>query len=171
MKLQRIYLAALLGCALQAGGADAAEEKANRGKALFLSNKCVACHTISAEGIEKSKAADAEAAGEGKSEEAASRKGPPDLSSVGLRHDAAWLGKYLLKLEAKDGKKHLKKFRGTDEELGALAAWLASLKKEAAKKDEAPTSKEKRPDAAPSETPQDGEKKTPPAPEGDTSKS
>jgi mono/diheme cytochrome c family protein len=164
MRLHGIALAALL--ALQAGAA-AAEEKASPGKALFLANKCMACHTISTEGVEKSKAADAEAAAEGKSGEGASKKGPPDLSGVGLRHDAAWLGKYLLKLEAKDGKKHLKKFRGTDEELGVLSAWLASLKKEAAKK--APPAEEKEPDAAPSE--KEGEKKTPPTPEGDTSKS
>jgi mono/diheme cytochrome c family protein len=157
MRLHGIALAALL--ALQAGAA-AAEEKASPGKALFLANKCMACHTISTEGVEKSKAADAEAAAEGKSGEGASKKGPPDLSGVGLR-------KYLLKLEAKDGKKHLKKFRGTDEELGVLSAWLASLKKEAAKK--APPAEEKEPDAAPSE--KEGEKKTPPTPEGDTSKS
>lgn len=165
MKLHGITLAALL--ALQAGTASAAEEKASPGKALFVSSKCAACHTIATEGVEKSKAADAEAAAEAKPEEGASKKGPPDLSGVGLRHDAAWLGKYLLKLEAKDGKKHLKKFRGTDEELGVLTAWLAGLKKEAAKKD-APAGDEKKPDAAPSE--KEGEKKAP-TPEGDTSKS
>jgi hypothetical protein len=43
--------------------------------------------------------------------------------------------KYLQKLEAIKEKKHMKKLKGTDEELTQLAAWLASQKDaEAAKK-------------------------------------
>jgi hypothetical protein len=44
--------------------------------------------------------------------------------------EAAWMAKYLQRLEAKEGKKHLKKFRGTGDELGVLTEWLASLKHE-----------------------------------------
>jgi hypothetical protein len=96
---------------------------------------------VSKEGIEKKSSASAAAASAekgdaedgGEAEEASagkSKKKYPDLSGVGLTHDAAWLTKYLQKTEAKNGKKHMKKFRGTDEDLGVLTAWLASLKHE-----------------------------------------
>ena len=40
------------------------------------------------------------------------------------RHDAAWLKRFLNKQEALNGKKHLKTFTGTPQELDALIAWL-----------------------------------------------
>jgi mono/diheme cytochrome c family protein len=94
------------------------------GKAIFLENKCNTCHTIQAAGIEKRKAAGAEA------EEAKekSKVKPPDLSSVGLERKADWIGKFMMKTEAIKGEKHPRKFRGTEPELKVLASWLEAQK-------------------------------------------
>lgn len=85
------------------------------GKSIFVQNKCSTCHSITAQGIQK-----------GGGEEA--KKDAPDLSTVGKKHAADWITKYLLKKETLEGEKHLKKFKGPDEDLEALATWLASLK-------------------------------------------
>lgn len=151
------FVAVLAGALVWNAAAMSEEEKPNPGKELFLGNKCNSCHMVSAQGIEKRSA---EAADEAKGEKAenaeksddapaAEAKGKkyPDLSGVGLTRDAEWLGKYLMKLEAKDGKKHIKKFKGTDAELATLSGWLASLKdevkaEEGAKSEEAPKAEE-----------------------------
>lgn len=86
------------------------------GKVIFKDSKCGTCHSITAQGIAK--------AGEEKKEKAA-----PDLSDVGTKHKADWISKYLLKKETLNDDKHLKKFKGTDEELETLSNWLATLKK------------------------------------------
>lgn len=80
------------------------------GKALFLAQKCNLCHSVEPAGIERTS----------KSEK---MKGP-DLAGVGKRHDAEWTKKFLTKTEMLNGKKHLKEFKGTPEELDALVAWL-----------------------------------------------
>jgi cbb3-type cytochrome oxidase cytochrome c subunit len=130
------------------------------GKAIFLKNACNSCHSIAAQGIAKKpstsegeatatkEATPAEGAAAKEAaptKEAAAtteaaaagteKRKPPDLSAVGLERQADWMVKYLQKLEAIKEKKHMKKFKGTDEELTQLAAWLASQKDaEAAKK-------------------------------------
>jgi hypothetical protein len=113
------------------------EKKETPGKDLFVANKCNSCHMVSKEGIEGPAAASPEAADsveaaatEASTEAAPTKQRAPDLSGVGLAHEAAWMAKYLQRLEAKEGKKHLKKFRGTGDELGVLTEWLASLKHE-----------------------------------------
>lgn len=80
------------------------------GKALFLAQKCNLCHSVEPAGIERTS----------KSEK---MKGP-DLAGVAKRHDAEWTKKFLTKAEMLNGKKHLKEFKGTPEELDALVAWL-----------------------------------------------
>ncbi|MDP4198625.1 MAG: cytochrome c [Bacteroidota bacterium] len=90
---------------------------ASSGKAIFEQYKCSKCHTISSQGIER------------EGTPPAGGKLPPDLSGVGLRHDAAWMTKWLLKEEEQNGKKHMKKFTGPDDELKTLTTWLATLKK------------------------------------------
>lgn len=87
---------------------------ASDGKSIFLSNKCSTCHAIQAAGIARSTPATA--------------KAPPDLSKVGARHNAAWISSFLQKEQTLNGKKHALKFKGTDQELGVLAAWLGGLK-------------------------------------------
>jgi mono/diheme cytochrome c family protein len=86
------------------------------GKTIFKANKCSSCHGIKAQGISK-----------GESEEKNEKK-PPDLSAVGTKHTAEWISKYLLKKETIEGDKHLKKFKGSDEDLETLSTWLAALK-------------------------------------------
>jgi hypothetical protein len=51
-----------------------------------------------------------------------------DLSTVGSKHDATWIAKYLKGDEMLNGKKHAKMFGGSDADLKAIATWLASLK-------------------------------------------
>jgi mono/diheme cytochrome c family protein len=87
------------------------------GKAVFMAQKCNLCHGVEAEGI-ASKATSEKTKG-------------PDLSSVGLERDAAWIEKFLRREEKIDGKVHKKETKATDQELKALASWLASLKKKA----------------------------------------
>jgi cytochrome c2 len=77
------------------------------GKAIFTAQKCDMCHAVSS--------ADIKPTGKIKA---------PDLAGKAVKHDATALGKYLRKEEAINNKKHLKPFTGSDEELGALIAWL-----------------------------------------------
>lgn len=111
--------------ALGALAATGEEQKEPAGKTLFLTYKCNSCHSVTAAGIERKASAEAAEPAAG----AASEKKIVDLSSTGLDAKAEWLPKYLKKLETtKDGKKHLKGWKGTDEELTTLSAWLMEQK-------------------------------------------
>lgn len=132
-KMRSTALAALATALLVgAAGANgmAKPTGAKDGKALFLDNKCNTCHTVKAAGIEKRKAAAADAA-EAKADK--SDKKAPDLSSVGLERKADWMAKYLMKTEAIKGEKHSRKFRGTEPELQLITAWLETQKAPKAK--------------------------------------
>jgi mono/diheme cytochrome c family protein len=84
------------------------------GKVLFVEKKCNLCHAVDSQGIEK------------KSEK---MKGA-ELSDAGnMISDADWLKKFLTQDELKDGDKHKRKWKGTDEELDAVVTWVMSLKK------------------------------------------
>ncbi|HEX7182848.1 MAG TPA: cytochrome c [Thermoanaerobaculia bacterium] len=83
------------------------------GKAIFLAQKCSMCHSVSTAGIEATV----------KSEK---MKGP-DL--VNVKEDAKLIVDYLRKKADIKGKKHGKVFTGTDEELGALVAWIQQQEK------------------------------------------
>ena len=85
------------------------------GKSIFKANKCDKCHSIESQGIELN----------GKPP----GKTPPDLSGVGLKHKAGWIKDWLLKDEELNGKKHLKKWTGSDDDLTTISAWLAAQKK------------------------------------------
>ena len=114
--MKRIFITsgiATLGISAIVLFAGASAGSTSDGKSIFVSNKCNSCHSIQSQGISK-------VAGETVN---ASTQ-PPDLSGVGLKHNAAWITKYLKKQETLDGEKHLKKFKGSDEDLGTLAAWL-----------------------------------------------
>ncbi|GEM_PF-4873623 len=86
------------------------------GKQIFLDNKCATCHSIESQGIDRT--------GSG----TVGGIIPPDLSIVGTKHSSSWMQSWLLKEEEMNGKKHLKKFGGSDEDLKTLTNWLASLK-------------------------------------------
>lgn len=112
-----IVLAVVLLAVLYSGPAatPAAAQGAKKldGKAIFLAQKCNLCHSVSSAGIEATT----------KSEK---MKGP-DL--VNVKEDAKLLNDYLRKTADIHGKKHAKQFTGSDEELGALLAWIQAQKK------------------------------------------
>ena len=97
---------AVMVAALVALGATA--NAATDGKEIFLGQKCNMCHAVSSAGITPTGKIKA-----------------PDLTGLASKEDAAWLGKFLKK-EAPDkkGKKHIKPFTGSDEDLTALVGWL-----------------------------------------------
>ena len=82
------------------------------GKKLFVDSKCNSCHSVDAQGIAKNMAGSK----------------APDLSKVGANHDAAWFSKYLNKETDVEGKKHVKQWTGSKEDLETLSKWLATLK-------------------------------------------
>ena len=92
---------------------------ASDGKAIFLEQKCNQCHSISALSITRT------------SEPKAGEKIPADLSGVGLKFKADFIQKWLTKDAEIEGKKHLKKFKGSDDELKTIATWLGTMKTKA----------------------------------------
>lgn len=107
MRTRSTLLAAATAAGLIALAAPAA--RAADGKEVFLAQKCNLCHTVSSAGIEATTTNE-------------KLKGP-DLSTVELPA-AATLAAYLKQEEMIDGKKHKKRFTGSDDELNALIAWL-----------------------------------------------
>lgn len=83
------------------------------GKAIFTAAKCNMCHGVPPAGIEA---------------KMSGKMAGPDL--VDLDRDAALLTDYLRGDAEIDGKTHKKKFTGSDEELGALTAWLLDQQSE-----------------------------------------
>ena len=83
------------------------EELVEKGKQLYTQKKCGLCHTVDGSG---------------------GRKGG-DLSDVGGKRDAEWLTKYMKDPKSVIPEAKMPAFRGTDEELNALVAYLMSLKK------------------------------------------
>jgi len=108
-----ILLAVLLLVTLDSGPAAGQAAGKLDGKAIFLAQKCNLCHNVPTMAIERTM----------KSEKMAG----PDL--VNIKEDAAVLGKVLRKQADIKGKKHPKAFTGSDEELGALIAWIQAQKK------------------------------------------
>ena len=106
-----IFLTVLLLAVLYSGPASG-QAKLD-GKAIFLAQKCNMCHSVPTAGIERTM----------KSEKMAG----PDL--VNIKEDAGFLTKFLRKEADLHGKKHGKAFTGSDEELGALVAWIQAQKK------------------------------------------
>lgn len=86
---------------------------AQDGREAFVDNSCDRCHSIASADIEATV----------KSE----RMRGPDLSNIGKTREADWLARYLEKEADIDGKPHRSSFKGSDEELQAIAAWLAGL--------------------------------------------
>lgn len=81
---------------------------ATDGKEIFLGQKCNMCHAVSSAGITPTGKIKA-----------------PDLTGLAAKEDPAWLGKFLKKEAAdKKGKKHIKPFTGSAEDLTTLVDWL-----------------------------------------------
>ena len=97
-------LAALVGAGAHADDAQKA----------FEANKCSNCHSIDKLKIER-KIESEKMAG-------------PDLSTVGDKHDAAWIVKFVSRETEQDGKQHKSEHKGPKADLQAIADWLASMK-------------------------------------------
>ena len=82
-----------------------------KGETTFADKKCVLCHVIKEKG---------------------GTVGPlargPDLSTVGAQRDAEWLKAFLKDPKAVTPNAKMMAFKGTQEELEALVAYLGSLK-------------------------------------------
>ncbi len=114
--MKKLAIPLLLAALIVTGARNLSGTGASAGKDIFEDQKCAKCHTIESKGIDRSGATPP-------------GKLPPDLSGVGLKHDSEWMQKWLMKEVEMNGKKHMKKFSGSGEELKTLTVWLASLKK------------------------------------------
>ncbi len=83
------------------------------GKALFTTHACNMCHSAAAAGIEAKTKAE-------------KLKGP-DLSGYETKHSFVEIAAFAKGEQERDGKKHKKPFKGSDEELQAIIDWLGSL--------------------------------------------
>ena len=104
-----LILAAVLAAAVLALPASAEDAP---GKAKFEAAKCNMCHAVSTVGIE-AKTKSAAMAG-------------PDLVNVEMEADA--IIAYLKQETDLDGKKHKKKWTGSDEDAKAIVDWLLEQK-------------------------------------------
>lgn len=88
------------------------EESASaiNGKTIYIDYKCNLCHSVTSAGIEAKV----------KSEK---MKGP-DLTGVTSKREPEWIAKYVRKQVQIEDRDHKPEFKGTDEELDALIAWL-----------------------------------------------
>lgn len=96
-----------LGVSFQ-GNTQADEDMLAKGKEMFTTFKCDACHGVESQGIVPKKKNDKS----------------PDLSKVFMKGKAEWLSQYLMKEADLNGKKHPVKFSGKAEELASMVAWL-----------------------------------------------
>jgi mono/diheme cytochrome c family protein len=83
----------------------------DKGEKVFVDKKCIPCHAVKGKG---------------------GIVGPtargPDLDMVGAQRDAPWLRMFLKDPKAINPKSKMMAFKGTEEELEALVAYLGSLK-------------------------------------------
>jgi cbb3-type cytochrome oxidase cytochrome c subunit len=101
------------------GAKTDADAKVPEGQKIFVASGCTSCHSMKGQGIEKKKTT---------ASPATTATKPPDLSAVGIERDQAWISKFLQKTETLHGKKHMKTWKGTPEQLGTLTGWLAEQK-------------------------------------------
>ncbi len=114
-KTSRSFLCGLVALALAGPLTDptpvAAEDLAD-GRALFIDQKCHMCHSVpelDVVAMAKSK-----------------KMRGPDMPAESREPD--WIVRYLKREVQLNGKDHKKEFKGTEEELRAIAAWLVELK-------------------------------------------
>lgn len=91
-------------------------QAADSGKALFVKMKCTKCHSVKAAGVKRSEPLE-----EGDKES--------DLSKMGAKKwELDDMAKFLKKKAKRNGKKHRKKYKGSDDDLKAILTWLKTLK-------------------------------------------
>jgi cytochrome c551/c552 len=143
--MKPLILTACLLAFTAAGVKTACAADENPAVTIFKKNGCNECHSISAAGVQKE--AKKKAEGETPAATAATdkpaatattetkkKKTPPDLSGVGLEHDAKWISAFINKEETLDGEKHEKRFKGAEADRRTLAMFLASMKTKVEKK-------------------------------------
>lgn len=95
------------------GAASVSYSQDDPGKKLFLDSKCNGCHSVESQDIE------------------ALRKNSkaPDMSNAGeMIPSAEWAKKFVMREEEKDGKKHMRPWKGSEKDLGQIIDWLMTLK-------------------------------------------
>ncbi len=102
-----IGIAILMGFAIGANRARAEGGDAEKGKEVYNAKKCGLCHTVDGSGGKKG----------------------GDLSDVGDKKDAEWLTSYMKDPKAVVPEAKMPAFKGSDEELQDLVAYLLTLKK------------------------------------------
>ena len=112
------------------GRAYAVEQDQSPGTQLFIKYKCQTCHAVQSKGIGAPVKAQAEEEeDDGWDDDDEDSAGAPDLSGAGIKRDAEWLDLRLRKKVATEkGKKHMKRFKGKDEERKVLVDWMLTLK-------------------------------------------
>jgi cytochrome c551/c552 len=152
--MKRLIVATCIVAFTAAGAASVRAADENPAVTIFKKNGCNECHSISAAGVQK----EAKKKAEGTTEPAATapagtapagtastdakkKKTPPDLSGVGLEHDAKWISAFINKEELLDGEKHEKRFKGAEADRRTLAMFLASMKTKVEKTEAAPEGK------------------------------
>ncbi|WP_447974725.1 c-type cytochrome [Nitrospira sp. Kam-Ns4a] len=99
-------LGAALLFGLSSAWAQADPVQIVKGEQVYREKTCALCHMIRGQG----------------------GKTGPELSEVGAKRDAQWLKGFLKEPKAMMPKAKMLPFKGSDEELEALVAYLASLK-------------------------------------------
>jgi mono/diheme cytochrome c family protein len=112
------------------GRAVAVEQDQGLGAKLFIKYKCHTCHAVQSKGIGIPPKAKAEEEDDGwDDDEDEEDAGSPDLSGAGIKRDSEWLNLWLRKkISTEKGKKHMKRFKGKEEERQVLVDWLLTLK-------------------------------------------
>ncbi len=113
--------------------AEAGEEAATAGKAVFLQLECAECHAVSRDGIEVIESEDDEGDDFDDFDEFAEEEEPapepPDLSDVQTKRSAQWVRDFIQKKSrSESGRRHPEKFKGTDEQLNVVVLYLAGSK-------------------------------------------
>ncbi len=114
-KTSRGFLCGLVALALASalvGPTRVAADDLADGRALFTDQKCNICHSVpevDVVAMAKSK-----------------KMRGPDLPAES--HEPDWIVRFLKREVQLNGKDHKKEFKGTEEELRAIAAWLVELK-------------------------------------------
>lgn len=102
-----IGVALLMGFVISGSLAQGGEGSVEKGKEVYSTHKCAICHTINGVG----------------------GKMGGDLSDIGDKKDAEWLTKYIKDPKSVMPEAKMPAFKGSDEELQDLVAYLLSLKK------------------------------------------
>lgn len=99
-----VLFSVLLSAALAWAQRDPVQ--AAKGADVYLQKKCNVCHSINGKG----------------------GKGGPDLSDVGAKRDKEWLRTFIKTPKTINPQSKMLPFKGSEEELAALVAYLGALK-------------------------------------------